>query len=61
MGRKRRGPRRAALDAYLTFAIFAVVGVATWRLDQLLRLTLMWLQAGRSSSDTVSPISLAVL
>lgn len=43
MGRKRRGPRRAALDAYLTFAIFAVVGVATWRLDQLLRLTLMWL------------------
>jgi hypothetical protein len=27
----------------LAFAIFAAVGVATWTLDQLLRLTLVWL------------------
>ena len=45
MGRKRGGRRRGALltDAYLAFVIFGAVGVGTWRLDQLLRLTLMWL------------------
>jgi hypothetical protein len=31
------------LDAYLAFVIFAAVGVATWTVDQLLRLTLVWL------------------
>jgi hypothetical protein len=30
-------------DAYLAFVIFGAVGVGTWRLDQFLRLTLMWL------------------
>lgn len=39
--RSRRKP--LALDAYLSFVIFVVVGVATWRLDQLVRLPLMWL------------------
>lgn len=45
MGRKKGGRRRSALltDAYLAYVIFGAVGVATWRLDQLLRLTLMWL------------------
>jgi hypothetical protein len=32
-----------ATDAYLAFVIFGAAGVATWRLDQFLRLTLMWL------------------
>jgi membrane protease YdiL (CAAX protease family) len=43
----RKGGKRyqeaLTLDAYLTFAIFAGVGLATWRLDQLLRMTLLWL------------------
>jgi hypothetical protein len=43
----RKGGRRyqesLTLDAYLTFAIFAGVGLATWRLDQLFRMTLLWL------------------
>ncbi len=45
MARKRRGrsPKALALDAYLSFAIFAGVGLATWRLNQFLRLTLLWL------------------
>lgn len=45
MGRKRGGRRRSALltDAYLAFVIFGAVGVGTWRLDQFLRLTFMWL------------------
>jgi membrane protease YdiL (CAAX protease family) len=30
-------------DAYLAFVIFGAVGVGTWRLDQFLRLTFMWL------------------
>jgi membrane protease YdiL (CAAX protease family) len=41
--RGRRYPKGVALDAYLTFAIFAGVGLATWKLDQLLRLTMLWL------------------
>lgn len=41
-GGARRG-RRVVLDAYLSFIIFGAVGIATWRLEQLLRLTLMWL------------------
>ncbi len=42
--RKGRKRRRAAtaVDAYVAFAIFVALGVATWRLDQLLRLTLLW-------------------
>jgi hypothetical protein len=45
VGRKKGGRRRSALltDAYLAYVIFSAVGVATWRLDQFLRLTLMWL------------------
>ncbi len=45
MSRKRGGRRQGALltDAYLAFVIFGAAGVATWRLDQLFRLTLMWL------------------
>jgi hypothetical protein len=39
---RSRGASRK-LDAYLAFAIFAAVGVATWTVDQLLRLTLLWL------------------
>jgi hypothetical protein len=39
---RARGASRK-LDAYLAFAIFAAVGVATWTVDQLLRLTLLWL------------------
>lgn len=40
-GRKRRGG--LGLDAYLSFAIFGAVGLATWPLGQLLRMTLLWL------------------
>lgn len=45
MARKRRGRYAAGvpLDAYLAFAIFAGVGLATWRLNRLFRLTLLWL------------------
>jgi len=41
----RKGrPRRRTLktDPYLGFAVFAAAGMATWSLDQLLRLTLLW-------------------
>ncbi len=41
--RGRRYREGLAFDAYLTFAIFAAVGLATWKLDPLLRLTLLWL------------------
>ena len=40
-GRARRGKLR--VDVYLAFAIFVAVGVATWSLDQPVRLALMWL------------------
>ena len=40
-GRRRRKTR--ALDAYLAFVVFSAVGVATWNLDQILRLTLLWM------------------
>lgn len=45
MARKGRKKRKGglALDAYLTYAIFAALGVATWKLDQIHRLTLLWL------------------
>jgi hypothetical protein len=40
----RRRHRRALVpDAYLDFALFAGVGLASWKLDQPLRLTLLWL------------------
>jgi hypothetical protein len=39
----RKGRGAPKLDAYLAFAIFAAAGIATWTLDQLLRLTLLWL------------------
>lgn len=43
MGQKRGGRRQGPLltDAYQAFVIFGAVGVATWRLDQFLRLTLL--------------------
>ena len=40
-GRARRG--KLKVDVYLAFAIFVAVGVATWSLDQSVRLALMWL------------------
>ena len=40
---KKRYQQALAFDAYLTFAILAGVGLATWTLDQLLRMTLLWL------------------
>jgi membrane protease YdiL (CAAX protease family) len=40
---RTRHQKALALDPYLTFAIFAGVGLATWKLDQLLRLTVLWL------------------
>lgn len=39
----RKGRAAPRLDAYLAFAVFVAAGVATWTLDQLLRLTLVWL------------------
>jgi hypothetical protein len=39
----RKGRGAPKFDAYLAFAIFVAVGVATWTLDQLMRLTLVWL------------------
>ena len=43
MARKGRASRgKLEIDAYLAFAIFAAVGVATWGLDQAVRLTLAW-------------------
>ena len=44
MARKKGGSRRGVgVDAYLAFAIFTGVGVATWSVRQLVRLTVMWL------------------
>jgi hypothetical protein len=40
-GRARRG--KLNVDVYLAFAIFVAAGVATWSLDQPVRLALMWL------------------
>jgi len=40
-GRARRG--KLKVNVYLAFAIFVAVGVATWSLDQSVRLALMWL------------------
>jgi hypothetical protein len=42
----RRGRARGkapGVDPFLAFALFAAVGVATWTLDQPVRLTLTWL------------------
>jgi hypothetical protein len=44
MARKNRARRaKFTVDVYLAYAVFVAVGVATWSLDQSVRLTLMWL------------------